>query len=401
MKKLIFVFIFFLHGFVTATLTEKTTKIQHKDVPSQVHFVLGADITISHVSTGIFAIEEQKPILLLEYKTATDDIQDLYLYMNDILTDLALKHNINSITTACFAIPGILKENGLFLHPHLPWNTSSDPKQHTDTSQKGISKPNLQAITKLENVYFINDFQAAALGTQAIDSSQLKTLQHGKKQPKQIKLVIGAGNGLGASLLLWNDKLSQYIPSQLNYSFTEFGAQTEVELAFFKYMKEKTGNIAWGKVLGAGAGGIKLIYNFFDAYNSAKPTDKQKYKNDPFVEYANYLDVFKHRHTSGRCHDAVQFFVQQYAKIIRNAAYAQAAYGGVYITNTVVQEYPELFTTQEFINQIVDLQDIISHEGSKNYLEGYLKELSFYLVTNKYSLLYGAAILCIQPNLIK
>jgi len=87
--------------------------------------------------------------------------------------------------------------------------------------------------------------------------------------------------------------------------------------------------------------------------------------------------------------------------MIRNAAYAQAAYGGVYITNTVAQEFPELFAADAFTQKIVNLGGKVTDEGSRKYLEGYLAELPFYLVTNQKVQPYGAAALCIEPNLIR
>ena len=50
---------------------------------------------------------------------------------------------------------------------------------------------------------------------------------------------------------------------------------------------------------------------------------------------------------------------------------------------------------------IVNLSGKVLDEGSKRYLEGYLSELPFYLVTDKKVQLYGAAALCIEPNLIR
>ncbi|MFA5999086.1 MAG: glucokinase [Candidatus Babeliales bacterium] len=391
-----------LHCTVLLPALAPTTKkiIHHKDqVETAASYVIGGEVTNTDTFIGIFKVQQNKQTFLIEYHSKNADIADVYQHVKTILQDLQKQHKI-SVASACFAVPGIAKGD-LFLHPHLPWSTSDDSAQQSDKSLYGLSKQKFVNISGLQNVYLINDFQAVALGTQLLDSSSLKTLQQGSDHPRKPKLVIGAGNGLGASLLLWDAQLNRYVPSQLNYSFTEFGAQSDLELAFFNFMKDKTGNIAWGKVLGAGAGGIKLIYRFFDAYDGQKEHERKKYKMEKFVDYPHYLDIFTNRQKSQRCQDSVNFFVDQYARMIRNSAYAQAAYGGVYITNTVVQEFPELFATDAFTQKIVNLAGKVTDEGSRKYLEGYLAELPFYLVTNSKVQLYGAAALCMEPNLIR
>ncbi len=400
-KSLITTFLLLQSFALLPILTTATRKIIHSDASREpeISYIIGGEITNTDTCIGIFKVKHNKATFLIEYHCKNTDIADVYQHVKDILHDLEQHHKI-SPSDACFAVPGIAKGD-LFLHPHLPWSTSDDEQQQLNKSLNGLSKQKFIRMSGLRNVYFINDFQAVALGTQLVDPATLTTLQEGNEQARKPKLVIGAGNGLGASLLLWDTQLNRYVPSQLNYSFTEFGAQSDLELAFFNFMKDKTGNIAWGKVLGAGAGGIKLIYRFFDDYDKNKEFERRKYKMEKFIDYPHYLDIFKNRNRSSRCQESVNFFIDQYARIIRNAAYAQAAYGGVYITNTVVQEFPELFSHDSFINKIVNLNEKVLDEGSRKYLEGYLAELPFYLVTNPKVQLYGAAALCIEPNLIR
>jgi glucokinase len=175
-----------------------------------------------------------------------------------------------------------------------------------------------------------------------------------------------------------------YKPLALNYSFTEFGAHSELELKYYNYLEKNIGINAWGKVLG-GSGGIIEIYKFLD--------QQLKYKTDKFVTYSNYLDIFKNRHTSLRCKDAVEFFMKLYIRLIRNVAYAQNATGGLYITNTIAEQNPELFENPEFLKELVDFNPSVSNDHTK-YLKGYLAKIPVYLIKNKstHTQLYGAAL---------
>ncbi len=401
MKKILLLIPFLLTQANCSSSTRSSEFTYHSKAkldPKQT-YIIGAEITITDVNIGIFQVQEKKPVLFLEHRAKTTDVKDIYKHLETII-DTAQKNHKFSISAACFAVPGIATGD-LFLHPHLPWNTSDDETKHSDTAQRGINKLKIAAHTGLSDIYFINDFQAAAIGTQNVDQSMIKTLQHGEHNPKKPKLVIGAGNGLGASLLVWDHSANAYVPMQLNYSFTEYGAQNDLEFDFFEFLKNSTGNIAWGKVLGAGAGGIKLIYKFFDAYDAKKTEDEQQYADEPFVDHANYLDIFAKYQSSKRCHDTVNFYVNQFARIIRNAAYAQSAIGGVYVMSTAVEKIPHLIASESFLQKIVNLEGIVIDEGSKRYLENYLKRVAFHVLTDPKIQMYGAAALCIEPNLIR
>lgn len=369
----------------------------HFNDPINAQFVIGCDITISEVRVGLFEVANKKPKLVLEYRAPTNAIKEIYTYLEKVFADIK-NQNIKNILGICFAVPGgVQKEQNLFLHPHLPWNTSDNSQDVNDKSKRGIKKDAIQKSAKIDKVYFVNDFQAAAIGIQALPDSEIITLQAGTPKAEKTKLVLGAGNGLGSSLLQWDATLKKHVPFPLNYSFTEYAAQTDIELAYFNFLKKDTGNIAWGKVLGS-AGGIAVMYKFLNQHH------RSRYKNDdPFTEYQNsdYLTIFAKRTESQRCQDAVDLYMNQYIRFIRNAAYAQAAHAGVYITNAVVQHNPELFNTSSgFIDKVIKLDGTVTDPGSKTYLENYLKEIPFYVVTNKDIQLYGAAMLCIEPNLV-
>ena len=372
--------------------------VLHEQINPKQSFVIGCDVTVSHTTVGVFAITaSKKPQLIVSYKAATSDIKNLYEYMKNVMQDLS-EHGITSIESTCFAVPGAVQQKRLFLHPHLPWSTRDDPQDMDDKSKRGLKKESLEQQASLKNVQIINDFQAAAVGVQALPDSEITVLQQGTAVAKSRKLVVGAGNGLGAAILFWNESLQKYNPFDLNLSYTEYGAQTELELKYFEFLRTQTGNVAWGKVLGT-AGGIAVMYKFFDKHHS-----KERYSKDQLVDYANnqYLEVFTNRHHSPRCKDSVDFYMTQYIRFLRNAIYAQAPRAGVYITNSVVQNNPELFNASSgFLERLIHLDGIVLDPGSKTYLENYLKEIPIYLVTNKDIQLYGAAYACIDPNVIQ
>ncbi|MBM17901.1 MAG: hypothetical protein CL947_02440 [Epsilonproteobacteria bacterium] len=358
--------------FCSSPMTLHTKR--HAEIVSESPFVLGCSVS-SEVTTGVFEVSSHKPHLVLEFKTPTKEIQDFPAYIKQVLHLLKTEYGIIPKAIS-FASPGTIDSSKVHVyHPHLPW--SIEGKE----DQKGIDGKAVQREVGISHISFINDFESVGLGTQALDRQQVITLQAGENVAQAPVAVIGAGDGLGAGLLVWDGVLKNYKPLPLNYSFTEFGAHDELELQYYKYLEQTIGINAWGKVLG-GAGGILEIYKFF---NSVK-----KYK-EPFVQYSHYQEVFANRSTSERCKDAVKFFMKLYARFIRNAAYTLNTKNGVYITNTIAEKNPELFTDKAFLDELVNFNPEVVN-GHTKYLKGYLAKIPFYLVTNPQVSLYGAGL---------
>ncbi len=337
-------------------------------------YVLACDISTLTSKVGLFDVSGDKPQLLVEYETATKNIPSLAEHIKSVLEDLS-KSNIE-ISVISIGSPGTVNmQQKTTEHPHLPW--SFDGK-------KGIDGNEILKTTGIKDILLLNDFESGAAGVQALDNLEITTLQPGQIQDKKTKAVVGAGNGLGVGILVWDNALNMYKPLALNYSFTEFGAHSELELKYYNYLEKNIGINAWGKVLG-GSGGIIEIYKFLD--------QQLKYKTDKFVTYSNYLDIFKNRHTSLRCKDAVEFFMKLYIRLIRNVAYAQNATGGLYITNTIAEQNPELFENPEFLKELIDFNPSVVNDHTK-YLKGYLAKIPLYLIKNKsaHTQLYGTAL---------
>lgn len=352
-------------------ITPGTSIIKHSLKPKQRHctYMLACDAGRHEIRSGIFIIHRGKPQLIIEFHTPAADLQALSsdrmerfaLYMKNIL-DHAKKESALSITQACIAAAGPTAANRDFIDDlHAPF---------------AVSATEIKKHSCLKNVLVINDFETLALGVEAIDPSEITTLLPGAPRTQGTKLIIGAGAGLGSSLLLWNEKLQSYMPSPLNYSFTEFNPQSEEELKYNEFLK-RTSNNAWGKVLGAGAG-IADIYNFLHE------PETQLYQP------ADYQEIFAKREIDPACKAAVDMYMRLYIRLLRNAAYAQAPYAGLYITNDVAQKNPSLFTDPAFKATFLNTGDL-TNAGNK-YLHDYLQQIPVYLVTSPDLKLFGAAL---------
>jgi glucokinase len=322
-------------------------------------YIIGCDIGRTEIITGVFAIIDGKPQLALKFSTATKDVTDFTAYVTPLIDAITKEHGI-TITTACFAAPGNTNAQKNFIRDaHLPFVID------------GVA---IQAGTTIKQVLVVNDFECTGFGIQAIDPAAIITLHPGKPREHGTRVIVGAGNGLGSGLMLWDAAHACYQPSPISYSFVEFCPQTELELAFTRYLQENTGSVSWGKVLGA-SGGIMRIYDFLNRRNVDESVP---------ASYAHYLEIFANRFNDAHCMDAVKLYMHLYARLIRNVAYAQLPYNGIYITNTVAERNPELFTDPAFMQDVLDTNN--------QFLFDYLIDIPIYLATHPDMQMHGAAL---------
>lgn len=322
-------------------------------------YVIGSEVDRIEVTTGIFSVTNHKLQLVHEYKMATKDITDFSKYVAALLVDLKNEHGI-VIKRACFGAPGNTNaQKNLIYDPHF--------------LSFAIDGKAIQTSTAIDQALVVNDFECVGFGTQAIDQTDIITLHQGLPRGNGMRAVVGAGNGLGTGLMIWDTAASCYMPSPLSYSFVDFCSQSELELKFARYLQITTGSQSWGKVLGA-SGGILRLYDFLD---------KHRQYQSPYVQHKHYLDVFAHRYDE-RCKDAVALYMKLYARLVRNVVYAQLPYNGVYITSTIAEHYPELFTDASFMEEFFNTNN--------EYLRNYITNIPVYLVAQPKMRLYGAAL---------
>lgn len=333
-----------------------------QEVADTAEYIIGCNVAKNEVTTGLFKVCNRKPELVCEYKIATDKITDFTQYIAPVVNDINQKYGI-TVKRACFAAPGNTNAQKNYIKaPHLNFVVD------------GIA---IEQSTSIEKALVVNDFETIGFGIQAIDPQDIVTLHEGKPRDRGTKVIVGAGNGLGSGLMLWDNVSQSYLPSPLSYSFVDFTPESELELGLSRYLQEHTGSHSWGKVLGA-SGGIIQIYNYLNAYNSCSLLGEF-----PITNYSEYLDIFAHRSDDPCCADAVALYMKLYARLVRNVAYAQLPYNGLYITNTVAEKYPELFTDPSFLQEIFNT--------GNQYLQDYLQEIPVYLATDPKLQIYGAA----------
>lgn len=338
-------------------------------------YVIGGDISTSDISIGLFKVVDNKPELLIQthidikaeigMKAATTNVPDFTKYFEKVYDFFKSKCDGLTVSVACLAAPGVTTAAKNYIKHHDIWAVDG-----REISEK----------TDIATVFVINDFEITGFGIEALGKTNIVTLHEGQPRENGTKLVLGAGNGFGSVLMLWNEFLNSYNPSPISYSYVDFFPYNEQEVKLMQYLQKYTGSRSCGKVLG-GHGGVLRIYAFLQGWTDDEGEEKFK----EFSKTTRYIDLFVQRKNNPKYQEAVDMYMKFYARCVRNAAYAQQPHRGVYITNTIADEFPELFRTSEFMQEVFNTNN--------GFLLNYVKTIPFYLVKKHDGLrMQGAAL---------
>jgi glucokinase len=332
-------------------------------------FVLGGDIGGTHMSFSIAGLKKGKPEPLVSTHFLTQGTQSLIEAVRQTLR-YADHLGINA-GRACFGVAG----------PISPRRDSSI----ITNLKMNISVEEILKETGLKSLFLINDYEATGYGVNMLDVKNKKDIISIRdKKPvatksfRPSKAVIGAGTGLGKSILVYRDMHDTYIPIPTEGGWSDFPAQGEREMEIMKFLKKYQGiegNVACDDVVSGR--GIESIFMFLKSTGEFRET---KYTED----ILNSLDkpplIGRHRERDRMCRETFRLFARFYARCARNFVLESLARGGLYIAGGIAPKNPDIFRTKDFIKEF---------ENSMK-MEKILKEIPIYLIVNYDVSLYGA-----------
>jgi glucokinase len=321
------------------------------------NYVLVADIGGTH--TNFAVLTKRKLLLSLHYPSKK--ITNFTQIVLEVLNHLKQKHKITP-RKACYAVAGPIALNGLKGEvTKLPWS---------------LDKKNLEQKTKLSTL-LINDFQAAALGIDALPKQDLFLIKPGQKLQHKARAVLGAGTGLGKSIAYWDQHKKAYgtLPSEGGHGDISVQSIKEMELVQF-IKKQKRGNISWDDMV-SGAG-IGDIYKFLEKQKRRKVT---KYMTQ--VKDSNYdaSVIAKFKNLDPLCKETFSHFIKFYARAAKNLALDSLALGGIFLAGGIVATHHTGFKNQIFIK-----------EFTNSRMAHILKKIPVYAIKNYGVSLYGCAV---------
>ena len=215
-----------------------------------------------------------------------------------------------SIDGGCLAVAGPVADDGRSAKiTNLPWT---------------IDCAALEARFGLGRLCLINDFAGVALGVAAAAPEQLITLQAGEPSAAGVKLVIGAGTGLGMAILSGQDIL----PSEGGH--VGFAPQDEAQARIASALLREHGRVTAERVISGP--GLAAIHRVLTGENL-----------DPAVIAG------RARAGEPAALRSVDIFFSAYGAFAGDMALAVLARGGVYLAGGVTQRLLPLLAQSGFL----------------------------------------------------
>ena len=183
----------------------------------------------------LLALVDDAGRIVQKCRLASAEFADFTSLLGTYLKDLAVP-----IDGGCLAVVGPVADDGRSAKlTNLPWT---------------IDCAALEARFGLGRLTLINDFAGVALGVAAVAPEQFITLQAGEPAPAGVKLVIGAGTGLGMAILAGNDIL----PSEGGH--VGFAPQDEMQARVWQALLQEHGRVTVERVIsGPGLAAIHRV----------------------------------------------------------------------------------------------------------------------------------------------
>lgn len=217
------------------------------------------------------------------------------------------------IRAACFAVAGPVRGRSVQL-TNLPWF---------------IDAAEIEVRFGIAKVKLINDFQAAALGVDALSPDDLVTLQAGRAEPQGVRVVLGAGTGMGVAWSVWQGDRYVALPTEAGHM--DFAPLDETQFELLKHLKRKFGRVSYERVL-SGPGLVDL-FNFLQSNigKSSPELVRLPLKADGAATVTDLALNRKHPLAV----KALDIFAEIYGAFAGNLALAGLTRGGVYIAGGI------------------------------------------------------------------
>lgn len=252
----------------------------------------------------------------------------------------------STVSLLCLALPAPVRGESVTL-TNIDWT---------------LQRKHLGERFNISEVIFINDFQAAALGTTVVDPSKLITLNDATAEPLGPRAVIGAGTGLGVAYMHWLQTNFRAFATEGGH--VDFAPGDDIQEELYDFLEKKYDRVSYERIL-SGPGLIDL-YNFCKESNgddiSAGWVNQQAMQGDNLAAVT-----------------AMRLYASIYGAFVGNIVLMFRPTGGIYLVGGVTAKTVYWLQSEFFL-------DAFLNKGRMSLLAA---QTPLYLVTDEITGLKG------------
>lgn len=325
-------------------------------------FFLAVDIGGTNSNFGVFSYVDPNPELILSVHYKSKEVTDFTELFKEVIKTIFERYGIR-LTMCCIGAAGIVYPRKQVVKP-----TNLLPLLNLNDIKKG---------TTLEKIILINDFEAVAYGLEMIDPRSIITLHAGVGHVHGTIGFLGAGTGLGKSLLAWQHGLDRYLAVASEGGHADAAVQNQEEFDFIRFIQGvyATCPVSWETIL-SGAG-IQYIYQWLGTKKNYEQTEISQ----EIVQHEFNPDrISKYAQVDQRCKDTFDVYVRFYARCAKNFALETLALNGIYIAGGIAAKNISLFFDPAFL---AEFQNCGKHSKE-------LENIPIHIIADYNISLYGA-----------
>ena len=244
-----------------------------------------------------------------------------------------------SLGALSLALPGVVNGSNARL-TNLPWS---------------ISKQALQDEFDVDQVHFMNDFQASALGIPYLKPKDLICLNQGVHKRDATRVAVGAGTGLGVSWMLHDGAATRAWSTEGGH--VDFAPVDETQIDLLKFLIKRHGHVSYERLLSGD--GLVALYQFCSG-------------EDATGADAAWVHGQAESHQQA-ARAAMSLFVRIYGAFVGNMALLFKPEGGIYITGGIGAKIVSWMKSDDFISAYFN----------KGRMRALAEQTCVYLVTNE------------------
>jgi glucokinase len=321
---------------------EYTVKFYNKDLLTQSFpsYVLGVDIGGTNTNCGIAGVKNSIPNLIFSLNFKSQELNSLIPVIQQVLSYAKESYDIK-VTSGCIGAAGVVS-------PYRDYVTLTNVEWN-------VHKSELLQETLLQHIYLINDFQTIGYGLNLLDVEksedifQVRSRQYELGLSHPTKVIIGAGTGLGKTILTYDKLFDVYIPLPSEGGHADFPAHNTFEMQLVESIKKSRGItslIGYEEVLSGR--GLEGIYSFLRDIHKFDDTDFTK-EIDRSTNKASLISSYKE--VDETCKETFRLFTRFYARCAKNFVLDTFATGGLYFAGGIAVKNKDIFTSNEFFEE--------------------------------------------------
>ena len=317
-------------------------------------YILSGDIGGTKTLLKLSATaDERTPLLQKSYASAA------YAGLAEMVDAFLAEAGIREISAACLALAGPVTGRVVKL-TNLPWVIDGDA---------------LEARFAIKHVALINDFEAVGHGVEALQAGDLLTLQAGVQHAQGVRLVVGAGTGLGVAWLSRQEGAYVVHPSEGGHM--DFAPVDDMQGLLLRYLQHRHGHVSYERIVSGP--GLITIFEFMRDTGLASPS-AQLLAAMSVGDAAAVITRFSQRGDEPIARLTVDLFLTVYGAFVGNLALAALPVGGVFVAGGIAAKISSQFQRGAFMRAFL----------AKGRFAGLLATLPLHIVLNPEVGLLGA-----------